>query len=97
MIVLHAAIVEGEFFLWGERPVENRGVGKPIRKGRMKTRPGIASPSPYDAGIEEVAAALKEAGLRFALQSTKQPNKFTFNRVAELGAAALLGRRDVVQ
>ena len=68
MIVLHAGIVEGQFFLWGEKPLETGGAGKPNRKGRLRRSTNIAPPSPYDAGIEGIAAALKEAGLRFALQ-----------------------------
>lgn len=53
MIILHASIVEGQFFLWGERPHESSGTGKPIRKGRLKTRVGIVLPLPYNAGIEQ--------------------------------------------
>jgi superfamily II DNA or RNA helicase len=66
VIVLHAAIVEGQFFLWGERPHESNGVEKPLRQRRSKGNVENPLPSPYDAGIEGIVAALEEAGLRLA-------------------------------
>jgi SNF2 family DNA or RNA helicase len=65
MIVLHAGLVEGQFLLWGEIPVEQKA---PLnKKGRRKDAPGSTSsfpkPLPYDAGAEKLSAALKETGL----------------------------------
>jgi SNF2 family DNA or RNA helicase len=65
MIVLHAGVLEGQFFLWGEIPLEQKA---PLeKKVRRKDDPGATSsflnPLPYDAGAEKLSAALKEAGL----------------------------------
>lgn len=65
MIVLHAGILEGQFFLWGETPVEQEPSLK--TKVRRKDDPGAASsfskPLPCDAGTDRLADALKDAGL----------------------------------
>lgn len=65
MIVLHAGVLEGQFFLWGEIPLEQKA---PLdKKARRKDAHGSTSsfskPLPYDAGAEKLSAALKEAGL----------------------------------
>lgn len=65
MIILHAGVLDEQFLLWGEIPVEKKA---PLdKKGRRKDDPGSTSsfskPLPYDAGAEKLSAALKEAGL----------------------------------
>ena len=65
MIVLHAGLVEGQFLLWGEIPVEQK---PPLnKKGRHKGDSGPTSsfpiPLPYDAGAEKLSAALEETEL----------------------------------
>jgi SNF2 family DNA or RNA helicase len=60
MIVLHAGLMEGEFFLWGEAsPVKG-----PLTKGlrdKRKTRVRLNRDNllPYDAGAEALIAAVK--------------------------------------
>jgi SNF2 family DNA or RNA helicase len=81
MIVLHAGVLEGQFFLWGETPVEQK---PPLdKKSRRKDDSGSASsfskPLPYNAGTEKLSAALKEAGLSF-----KESKKFTETMIAWL-------------
>ncbi len=72
MIVLHAGVLEGQFFLWGEIPAEQgTAVGK---RGRRKNAPGAPSsfskPFPYDAGREKLCDALKETGLSFKVNKS---------------------------
>jgi hypothetical protein len=64
MIVLHAGILAGEFFLWGEMPLEHEaGVkGKGTRKGGSKAASRTVETFPYDAGIERLSDALREGG-----------------------------------
>jgi len=65
MIVLHAGIVEGQFFLWGETPAEQKPSLE--KKSRRKAAPGSPSsfskPLPYDAGAKRLSNAFEEAGL----------------------------------
>ncbi|MBS3920109.1 MAG: DEAD/DEAH box helicase [Deltaproteobacteria bacterium] len=81
MIVLHAGVLEGQFFLWGEIPV---GQKPPLdKKARRKKDHGSSSsflkPFPYDAGAEKLSDALKEAGL-----GLKVSKRFTEPMIAYL-------------
>lgn len=67
MIVLHGAVSESQFFLWGERPLEPQArtvKGRP-RKGRPKDASAFPEVLPYDAGIEALTDTLKDAGFDF--------------------------------
>ena len=69
MIVLHTGVVEGQFFLWGEIPAEQKASLN--KKGRRKgATSSFSKPLPYDAGAEKLSAALKEAGL--SLKASKR-------------------------
>jgi SNF2 family DNA or RNA helicase len=65
MIVLHAGILEGEFFLWGETPAEQKfPSGKKSRgKGDSGSASSPLAPLPYDAGTKRLSNAFEEAGL----------------------------------
>jgi SNF2 family DNA or RNA helicase len=67
MIVFHAGILEGQFFLWGEMPLEASGSKKRSRRRRLKRGAAFVPPSPYDARVERLLTGLREAGFRFPL------------------------------
>ncbi|HZY89952.1 MAG TPA: DEAD/DEAH box helicase, partial [Gemmataceae bacterium] len=56
MIILHGAVADGHFLLWGETPAE----APAARRGRKPKAP-TAGPFPYDPGAARLAAALPEA------------------------------------
>jgi SNF2 family DNA or RNA helicase len=64
MIILHAGLMEGEFFLWGEAPL---GKGQPTKDLRGKRKAWVHLNRnellPYDAGGEVLIVALKTAGV----------------------------------
>jgi SNF2 family DNA or RNA helicase len=53
MILLHASLDGGQLLVWGETPAETRK-----RPGRKLPRSAAASPFPFDAGADRLAAAL---------------------------------------
>ena len=67
MIILHAGVYEKEFFLWGEKPGETEPL--PPRQRKQKNKKGVRAARshppffPYDAGGQDLAAALVEAGI----------------------------------
>src|ERR687892_2572999 len=70
MIIVHAGVYDDQLLLWGETPRES-GVPSPKQSGRKRqnkldTPQARLQPLPYDAGIESLSAALKEAGFSFA-------------------------------
>jgi len=67
MIILHAAFLEGKFFLWGERPEvpETLAAKKPRIKSNLRRNPANLIPLRYDAGIEKLSSVLKEIGFDF--------------------------------
>lgn len=81
MIILHAGVLEGQFFLWGEIPAERKASLN--KEGRRKGDPASTSssskPLPYDAGAKKLFAALKEGGLEF-----KVSKRFTEAMIAWL-------------
>jgi hypothetical protein len=68
MIILHAGVYEKEFFLWGEKPGETEPL--PPRQRRQKNKKSVRAARshppffPYDAGGQDLAAALVEAGIK---------------------------------
>jgi len=62
MIILHAGIVEGAFFLWGETPEEldPRAIKGPRGKNRSPKDPSFPKPLRYNAGIEKLTSVFKE-------------------------------------
>lgn len=67
MIVLHAGILEGQFFLWGEIPPEDQALltkGRK-RKGDSRTASSFLKHLPYSAEEEKLSTVLKEAGFGF--------------------------------
>ena len=67
MIIFHAGVLEGQFFLWGETPAESASRPPKSRKRTKKDGSEAVPPSLllYDAGVERLCAALKEAGFNF--------------------------------
>ena len=63
MIVLHMAWFRGELVLWGECPPEAAGERAPARRGRSAREGKAAAPYPYDAGLDALEAALRDAGV----------------------------------
>jgi len=65
MIILHAGVLERQFFIWGEIPLEQKAplYKKVRRKDAPKATSSLPKPLPYDAGREKLSAALKETGL----------------------------------
>src|SRR5262249_51174318 len=62
MILIHGALVSEELYLWGESPPavpERPARRRPAKEKRRAPPP----PSPFDAGADEVRAALRGAGL----------------------------------
>jgi SNF2 family DNA or RNA helicase len=57
MLILHAGLEDGRLMLWGERPPAARLTATPRRGNRKATRP---KPSPFDAGAEQLAAAIAD-------------------------------------
>src|SRR5262245_37771626 len=55
MIILHAAVLDGDLYLWGETPRGDAAPGR--RRGRQPRQPQ-ATPSPYDAGARVLAETL---------------------------------------
>ena len=68
MIILHAGVYEKEFFLWGEKPRETEVL--PLRQRRQKNKKGVRGARshpvffPYDAGGQDLATALVDAGIK---------------------------------
>jgi hypothetical protein len=56
MIVLHAALVEGKFFLWGEKSL-NADASVTKRRSRKTAKSPAALP--FEAGVEALTDALK--------------------------------------
>ena len=72
MIILHGALVQNSFYLWGETPQEC-AAPKPTPKGRkQKTKRPELQWFPYDPGAAAVLHKLFEAGLEFAPFAEKQ-------------------------
>ncbi len=71
MIVLHAGILEKDFLLWGETPLgpEAPGKQKKTRTGVSKVARKLSKPYPYDAGVERLFAALREAAFGFKVNN----------------------------
>jgi SNF2 family DNA or RNA helicase len=69
MIIIHAAIVEGKFFLWGETPEELDPQAIKGPKGKSHSRDDRSFPKPlcYNAGIEELSDALREIDFDFKI------------------------------
>ncbi|MGH9968124.1 MAG: DEAD/DEAH box helicase [Pyrinomonadaceae bacterium] len=66
MIILHGALVQNRFHLWGETPRDS-AAPKPTPKGRkQKTKRTDLREFPYDPGTAAVLHKLFEAGLEFA-------------------------------
>ena len=67
MIVLHAGILEGQFFLWGEIPPEDQTLltKERKRKGDSRTASSFLKHLPYSAEEEKLSTVLKEAGFDF--------------------------------
>jgi len=60
MIVLHAGLMEGEFFLWGEASPAKGTLTKGLRdKRKTRVRLNRDNLLPYDAGAEALIAAVK--------------------------------------
>jgi SNF2 family DNA or RNA helicase len=71
MIILHAGIVEGKFFLWGEAPEELDSLVIEGPRGKNHSRNVRPFPKPlrYNAGIERLSAALR--AIAFDLKFSK--------------------------
>jgi SNF2 family DNA or RNA helicase len=66
MIVLHAAVFEGQLILWGETPIDPT---QSLLRNRTRKKKIIPVKNfPYDAGMEGVQNALAEAGIRFPMK-----------------------------
>ena len=67
MIVLHAGVLEGEFFLWGETPEEPDSLSTKGSKSTATAATGSAGVQPllFDAGANRLRDALKEIGFQF--------------------------------
>lgn len=61
MIILHAAWLEKQLFVWGESPLEDESK-LPSGRGRIPEMPE-AKPYPYDSGAEKLGVALASLGL----------------------------------
>src|SRR5262249_7093883 len=57
MIILHAGVLDGGLFVWGETPAE---AGAPVRRRGRKPKQPQAAPSPYDAGALPLGEALAD-------------------------------------
>jgi hypothetical protein len=69
MIVLHAGLMEGEFFLWGEASPDKRQPSKDLReKGKTRVRSNRNTILPYDAGAEALIAAVKTTRVAWKVQ-----------------------------
>ncbi|OGP64583.1 MAG: helicase SNF2 [Deltaproteobacteria bacterium RBG_13_47_9] len=67
MIILHAAFLEEEFFLWGETPGEpaTSVIKKPRIKNHLRAGPANPEPLRYGAGVEKLSSVLKEIDFDF--------------------------------
>lgn len=63
MIIVHASLYKGQLLLWGESP-PNQTVVQTTRSPRRQ-RIVKPCPYPYDAGINSLTRALKDAGIDF--------------------------------
>jgi SNF2 family DNA or RNA helicase len=66
MIVLHAAVLDTQIFLWGERPAEPQTMSR-SRSGGRKPKVLKPLPHPFDGGAQLLKSALAESGLLSAI------------------------------
>jgi SNF2 family DNA or RNA helicase len=67
MIILHAAFLEGELFLWGEAPEESETPAVKKTRNKSKLQAGRADLKllRYDAGVGKLSSVLQEIGFDF--------------------------------
>ena len=61
MIILHGALLEERFFLWGEAPDDSEASGK----GNGRATSKAARPYPFDAGFDAIARSVKSLPIGF--------------------------------
>ncbi len=105
MIILHAAWLEGQLFVWGESPLVDESKLPSVR-GAVPVIPK-AKPFPYDTGPEELLRSLESlgfpvevklysSGMNSGLFVSKTGYSIRSNFRGQIGGVYLESKRDVL-